>query len=92
MRWEVLLSSAEYTHTVGWLDTGSSRPLHFVFVFSGMTEAAQFHKSHLNEGAEASSRDDGTREQGNPASPLPASTFVLAVNNVSLEDELRAWW
>lgn len=86
MRWEVLLI------TVGWLDTGSFRPLHFVFVFSGVTEAAQLHKSHLNEGAEASSRDDGTREQGHPASPLPASTFVLAVNIVSLGEELRARW
>lgn len=86
MRWEVLLI------TVGWLDTGSFRTLHFVFVFSGVTEAAQLHKSHLNEGAEASSRDDGTREQGHPASPLPASTFVLAVNIVSLGEELRARW
>lgn len=90
MRWEVLLISAEFTHTQGWLDTSSSRPLHFFF--SGKIEAAQLHKSHLNEGAVASFSDDGIREQGNPASPLPTSTFVLAVNIVSLGDELRAQW
>lgn len=91
MRWEVLLISAEFTRTVGWLDIGSSRPLHFFF-FSGMIEAAQLHKSLVNEGAEASCSADGTREQGNPASPLPTSTFVQAVKIVSLGDELRAQW